>query len=167
VAEGVILALTFGLLLFARVPVAFAIGLATTLALLSSIPAGPALTTVAQRMATSLDSFTLLAIPLFILAGELMNRGGLARRLIEFARSLVGGLPSGTAQVHIVASMLFGAISGSAVAAASAVGSVMEPRLREEGYRPGFGAAVNVASACRSPRSSWRATCPGCWSEAP
>ncbi|MDJ0851539.1 MAG: TRAP transporter large permease [Myxococcota bacterium] len=134
-------------LLLARVPVAFAIGLATALTLLRSVPPEPALVTVAQRLATSLDSFALLAIPFFILAGELMNRGGCARRLIDFARVLLGGLPGGLAHVHVLASTLFGAISGSAVAAASAVGGVMGPRMREEGYDRDFSAAVNISAA--------------------
>jgi tripartite ATP-independent transporter DctM subunit len=98
-------------------------------------------------MATGLDSFTLLAIPFFILAGNLMNRGGIARRLIDFAKALVGTLPGGLAIVNIVASMLFGAISGSAAAAASAIGGMMGPRMRDEGYDRDYAAAVNIAAA--------------------
>ena len=142
-SEIALLILLFAALALARVPIAFAIGIATLVAMWISIPFEPAVTTLSQRIATGLDAFTLLAIPLFILAGELMNRGGLARRLIDFARSLGGDL----AQVHIAASMLFGAISGSAIATASAVGSVMEPRLREEGHPAGFRAAVNITAA--------------------
>ncbi len=145
--EASVLLVSGLLLLVARVPVGFAIGAASVLALLPSMSPEPALMTVAQRIAISFDSFVLLAIPLFVLAGELMNRGGLARRLIELARRGVGGVSGGLLQVHIVASMLFGAIAGSAVATASAVGGVLQPRLREEGYAPGVGAAVNVASA--------------------
>ena len=105
---------SFALLLLARVPVAFALGLSATLTMLRSIPPEPSLVTVAQRLATSLDSFALLAIPLFVLAGEIMNRGGIARRLVDLARWMLGGLPAGLAHVHVLASMLFGAISGSA-----------------------------------------------------
>ena len=112
-----VLVLSFGVLLLLGVPVAFAIGVSTALTMLLSIQTVPALTTVAQRMATGLDSFSLLAIPFFILAGQLMNRGGIARRLIDFAASLLRGLPGGLAHVHILASMLFGAISGSATRA--------------------------------------------------
>ncbi|MDQ3309939.1 MAG: TRAP transporter large permease subunit, partial [Gemmatimonadota bacterium] len=137
----------FGLLLALGVPVAFCIGLGTVAAMFMSIEAGPAVTTVAQRMATGLDSFTLLAIPFFILAGNLMNRGGIARRLIDFAKALVGTLPGGLAIVNIVASMLFGAISGSAAAAASAIGGMMGPRMRDEGYDRDYAAAVNIAAA--------------------
>jgi tripartite ATP-independent transporter DctM subunit len=138
---------SFGLLLAIGVPVAFCIGLATLIAMLMSIEAGPAVTTVAQRMATGMDSFTLLAIPFFILAGQLMNRGGIARRLIDFAKALVGTLPGGLAIVNIVAAMLFGAISGSAVAAASAIGGMMTPRMRDEGYDRDYSAAVNISAA--------------------
>lgn len=142
-----VLGLSFFLLLSVGVPVAFSIGISTVLTMLLSIETGPALTTLAQRVATGLDSFTLLAIPFFILAGQLMNRGGIARRLIEFAKALLGGLPGGLAHVNILAAMLFAAISGSSVATASAVGSVMGPRMEEEGYERSFGAAVNITAA--------------------
>lgn len=143
----IILAGSFLILLALGVPIAFGIGIATAITMIVSIPAGPALTTVAQQMATGLDSFALLAIPFFVLAGQLMNRGGIARRLIDLAKALVGFLPGGLAYVNIVAAMLFGAISGSAVAAASAIGGVMTPRMAEEGYDRSFGAAVNITSA--------------------
>ena len=146
-AGVLILVIVFLALLLVGVPVAFSIGVATVCTLLLSIHPGPALTTTAQRMATGLDSFALLAIPFFILAGQIMNRGGIARRLIDFAKSLVGMLPGALAHVNIVASMFFGAISGSAVAAASAVGGVMAPRMEEEGYDRGYGAAVNITAA--------------------
>jgi tripartite ATP-independent transporter DctM subunit len=138
---------SFGILLALGVPVAFSIGISTVLTMLLSIETGPALTTEAQRIATGLDSFTLLAIPFFILAGQLMNRGGIARRLIEFAKAMLGALPGGLAHVNILAAMLFAAISGSSVATASAVGSIMGPRMEEEGYERSFGAAVNITSA--------------------
>ena len=142
-----VLALSFTFLLLLGVPVAFSIGLSTLFTMLLSIEAGPSVTTVAQRMATGLDSFTLLAIPFFILAGQIMNSGGIARRLIEFAKSILGTLPGGLAHVNIMASMLFGAISGSAVAAASAIGGVMTPSMQEEGYDRDYGAAVNITSS--------------------
>lgn len=145
--DTLVLGGVFVLLLAVGLPVAFCIGIATVAALLMSIEMGPAVTTVAQRMATGLDSFTLLAIPFFIVAGQLMNRGGIARRLIDFAKTLVGPLPGGLAMVNIVAAMLFGAISGSAGAAASAIGGVMTPRMRDEGYDRGYSAAVNITAA--------------------
>ncbi len=142
-----VLTISFALLLGLGLPVAFCIGIATVLTMLLTIMPDPALTTMAQRMATGLDSFTLLAIPFFILAGQIMNRGGIARRLIDFARSLLGMLPGGLAHVNILAAMLFGAISGSAAAAASAIGGVMTPRMEEEGYDRDYSAAVNITSA--------------------
>jgi tripartite ATP-independent transporter DctM subunit len=143
----IVLAGSFFSLLPLGVPVAYSIGLSTILAMLLSILPGPAVTTVAQRMATGLDSFTLLAIPFFILAGQLMNSGGIARRLIDFAKSVLGVLPGGLAHVNILASMLFGAISGSAVAAASAIGGVMAPHMDREGYDRDYSAAVNITAA--------------------
>lgn len=145
--EIIILIATFGLLMTFGVPISFCIGIATTATMLVTILPGPALTTVAQRMATGLDSFALLAIPFFILSGQLMNRGGIARRLIEFAKVLVGILPGGLAFVNIMANMLFGSISGSAVAAASAIGGFMTPLMDKEGYDRGYSAAVNISSA--------------------
>ena len=145
--EVLVLVISFVILLMMGVPVAFSIGISTLCTMLVSISAVPATTTVAQRMATGLDSFALLAIPFFILAGQLMSRGGIARRLIDFAKSVVGVFPGGLAHVNIVAAMLFGAISGSSMAAASGVGGVMAPRMKEEGYAPSFGAAVNITSA--------------------
>ena len=120
--EIVILVFSFLFLLSIGVPVAYSIGISSLLTMLVSIPTIPAFTTFAQRMATGLDSFALLAIPFFILAGQLMNRGGIATKLVNFAKSLLGSLPGGLAYVNIMAAMLFGAISGSAAAAVSAIG---------------------------------------------
>ncbi|MCA6078692.1 TRAP transporter large permease [Fulvivirga sedimenti] len=147
VNEVLILLLSFFVLLAIGVPVAYSIGLSSLFTLLVSMPSLPAVTTLAQRIATGLDSFALLAIPFFILSGQLMNRGGIATRLIDFAKVLVGRLPGGLAYVNILACMLFGAISGSAVAAASAIGGFMIPRMEEEGYDKSFSAAVNLTSA--------------------
>ncbi|MGK7394343.1 MAG: TRAP transporter large permease [Candidatus Cyclobacteriaceae bacterium M3_2C_046] len=145
--EILILVLSFIVLLGIGVPIAFSIGISAMVTMLVSIQSIPAFTTLAQRMVTGLDSFALLAIPFFILAGQLMNRGGIANRLIDFAKVLVGMFPGGLAYVNIMASMLFGAISGSAVAAASAIGGIMNPRMVKEGYSPSFSAAVNITSA--------------------
>ena len=145
--DVLILASTFVTLLALGVPIAYSIGVATVVTMLAGMQPAPALTTMSQRMATGLNSFALLAIPFFILAGQLMNKGGLARRLIDFAKAILGTLPGGLAHVNIVASMLFGAISGSAVAAASAIGGVMGPRMEQEGYDRNFSAAVNITSA--------------------
>ncbi|SHM89425.1 TRAP transporter large permease [Polaribacter sp. KT 15] len=145
--EVLILVVSFLIFLSLRVPIAFAIGLAALFTLLSAMPFLPSVTTLAQRMATSLDSFTLSAIPFFILAGQIMNRGGIAVRLINFAKAIVGPLPGGLAFVNIISCMLFGAISGSAVAAASAIGGFMNPMMEKDGYDKSFSAAVNITSA--------------------
>ncbi|WP_298541863.1 TRAP transporter large permease [uncultured Aquimarina sp.] len=145
--EVLILTLSFLVLLSIRVPVAYAIGLSGLFTLMVAMPFMPSVTTLAQRMATSLDSFTLSAIPFFILAGQIMNKGGIAVRLINFAKAIVGPLPGGLAFVNIFACMLFGAISGSAVAAASAIGGFMNPMMEKEGYDKSFSAAVNITSS--------------------
>ncbi|WP_124980217.1 TRAP transporter large permease [Nonlabens xiamenensis] len=145
--EVLILVLSFLVFLSLRVPIAYSIGLAALCTLVYSMPFLPSVTTLAQRMATSLDSFTLSAIPFFILAGQIMNRGGIAVRLINFAKAIVGPLPGGLAFVNIISCMLFGAISGSAVAAASAIGGFMNPMMEKDGYSKPFSAAVNITSA--------------------
>ncbi|WP_299583923.1 TRAP transporter large permease [uncultured Sunxiuqinia sp.] len=145
--EIFVLVFSFILLLVVGVPIAFSIGISGILTMLVSIDVIPALTTFSQRMATGLDSFALLAIPFFILAGNIMNSGGIAIRLIDFARVLVGGIPGGVAIVNVLANMLFGAISGSAAASASAIGSIMGPEMKKEGYPENFSAAVNITSA--------------------
>ncbi|WP_026952698.1 TRAP transporter large permease [Algoriphagus mannitolivorans] len=142
-----ILVLSFVTLLILGVPVAWSLGLSSFFTLIITVSALPASTTIAQRMATGLDSFALLAIPFFVLAGEIMNRGGIANRLIDFAKSLTGRLPGGLLYVNIIASMLFGAIAGSAAAAASALGSILGKRMDAEGYPKTLGAAVNITSS--------------------
>ncbi|MEM9143617.1 MAG: TRAP transporter large permease [Bacteroidota bacterium] len=142
-----VLFVSFVGLLAYGVPVAYSIGISTTLTLLLNIVFMPATTTAAQRMTTGIDNFALLAIPFFILAGEIMNRGGIANRLIDFAKSLIGSLPGGLAYVNIIAAMLFGAISGSAIAAASAIGSTLTDKMEKEGYPREFSASVNISSS--------------------
>lgn len=145
--EVIVLIVVFLFLLFIGVPIAFSIGLASICTLLVSIEPTIAFATMAQRMATGLDSFALLAIPFFILAGQLMNSGGIANRLINFARTLVGVFPGGLIYVNIIACVLFGAISGSAAAAASAIGGFMIPKMEKEGYPKSFSAAINITSS--------------------
>jgi len=145
--EVLILILSFFILLAIGVPIGWALGISGILTLFVGIDSMTALTTYGQQFMTSLDSFTLLAIPFFILAGQIMNKGGIAQRLINFAKSLVGSLPGGLAHINVVAAMLFGAIAGSAVAAASAIGSILNPRMEEEGYSREFGAAINTTSS--------------------
>lgn len=147
IAGVLILIISFLILLALGVPIAFCIGISGILTLLSGVPLFPSLTTMAQQMATALDSFPLLAIPFFVLAGQLMNRGGIARRLIDLAKVLVGWIPGGLAFVNVIANMLFGAISGSAAASASAIGGFMNPVMHKDGYPKPFSAAVNITSA--------------------
>lgn len=137
---------SFFVLLGIGVPISFSIGLASLLAITLSLPFDAAIAVISQKMASGLDSFALLAIPFFILAGNIMNQGGIAIRLIEFAKILGGRLPSSLAHVNIIANMMFGAISGSAVASAAAVGGTMSPLQKKEGYDPAYSAAVNIAS---------------------
>ena len=134
-------------LLALGIPIAFAIGIATLVTMLLSIEPLTAFAMMAQRMASGLDSFALLAIPLFIISGNLMASGGIARRLIEFAKTLLGALPGGLAFVNVIACTLFGSISGSAVAAASAVGGFMIPAMKKEGYDNDFSTAVTATAA--------------------
>lgn len=143
----IVLFASFFILLLLKVPVAYSIGISTTISLLLNIDKLPGITTIAQRMLTGIDSFALLAIPFFILAGEIMKRGGIANRLINFAKSLVASLPGGLAYVNVLSSMLFGAISGSAIAATSAIGSIMTDRMEEEGYPRELSASVNITSS--------------------
>jgi tripartite ATP-independent transporter DctM subunit len=146
-AAASLLGITFLVCLAIGVPIAVAIGIATVVAMLVTIPAVPALTTAALRMATGIDSFALLAIPFFILSGQLISQGGMARRLIDFAKVLVGGFPGGLAFVNIMASMFFGTISGSAVAATSAVGGFMIPSMEDEGYEREYSVAVTMTGS--------------------
>jgi len=147
VSSVLVLVTVFLILLVLGTPISISIGISSLCTMLLSIDFLPSVTTAAQRMATGLDSFALLAIPFFILSGQFMNQGGIARRLIEFAKVLVGWLPGGLAFVNILAAMLFGAISGSAVAAAAAIGGFMVPNMEKEGYDKSFSAAVNITSS--------------------
>ncbi|MBT3243602.1 MAG: TRAP transporter large permease subunit [Bacteroidetes bacterium] len=143
----IVLIVSFIALLIIGVPIAFSIGISAVLTMFVGIAPMATFTTIAQRMATSLDSFPLLAIPFFVFAGQLMNSGGIAKRLINLAKVLVGWIPGGLAFVNIIANMLFGAISGSAAASASAIGGFMSPVMEKENYPKPFSAAVNITSA--------------------
>jgi tripartite ATP-independent transporter DctM subunit len=138
---------SFALLLMLHVPISISIGLSTLLTMLFTIDAGPAVVTIAQRMASGINSFALLAIPFFIFSGILMGRGGIAHRLIEFAKVLFGMFPGGLAFVNIISCTLFGSISGSAVAATSAIGGFMVPVMEKEGYQRSFAAAATVTAS--------------------
>ena len=142
-----LLAGMFILLLMLRVPIAVAIGLAAFAALLLELPPHTSAATLAQRVAVSGFSFTLIAIPLFILAGKLMASGGVARRLIDFARVAVGSWPGGLAVTNVLANMMFGSVSGSAAAAASGIGGFMIPAMAKENYPRPYAAALTATSA--------------------
>jgi tripartite ATP-independent transporter DctM subunit len=137
----------FLLLLLLRVPVAFGIGLAALVAMLLDLPFEASAVTLTQRSVTSAFTFTLLAIPLFILSGKLLAAGGVARRLVEFARAAVGWLPGGLAVTNVFANLLFGSITGSAAATTSGIGGFMIPAMKSEGYPRGFAAALTATAA--------------------
>ncbi|MEZ9922635.1 TRAP transporter large permease [Vibrio breoganii] len=149
------LALTASIVMFTGVlvllilgaPIAIAVGISSFAAMTCILPYQGALTTSAQRMFVGLDSFALLAIPFFILAGNIMNNGGIAIRLINFSKIISGFFPAPLAQTNVVSNMLFGSISGSGVASCAAVGGIMTPIQKQEGYDPKFTTAVNIASA--------------------
>ena len=135
---------SFFLLLLLTVPIGYAIGISVliTLVTTSTIP----LEMVTQNMVAGVDSFPLLAIPFFILAGNLMGSGGIAKRLVNLAEVLMGALTGGLAMVTTITSMFFGAISGSAVATTSAIGGFMIPAMEEKGYDKAFSASLAAAS---------------------
>jgi len=144
--EVFVLLVVFVGLMLLNVPIAVCIGLATvaTMAALGDIPTGYV---VAQRLSTGIASFPLLAIPFFVLSGVLMGDGGMARRLMDFASSLVGRFPGGLAYVNTLTCMLFGAVSGSASAAVSSIGGFMIPQMEEKGYKREFAVALTATSA--------------------
>nr|WP_284302268.1 TRAP transporter large permease subunit [Mobilicoccus caccae] len=144
---AIVLVVGIALCILCAVPIAVGIGLSSFAAAFVLLDVEKAALVSAQKMFTGINSFTLLAIPFFVLAGVLMNNGGIAARLIDAAKVLVGRMPNSLAQTNVVANGMFGAVSGAAVAAAAAVGTVMTPRMREEKYDRSFAAAVNVASA--------------------
>jgi tripartite ATP-independent transporter DctM subunit len=145
-AEVIALLIAFVALLALNVPVAVCLGLAAVVAV-ASIGDIPTAYLIAQRVATGVASFPLLAIPFFVLSGLLMGEGGMARRLIDLAAALVGRLPGGLAYVNTLTCMLFGAVSGSAAAAVSSIGGFMIPQMIAKGYRREFSVALTATSA--------------------
>lgn len=141
-----VLLVSFVTLLLLEVPVAFVIGIATLLGALALGRDG-SFVSVASDMANGLNSFPLLAIPFFILAGELMATGGLARRLIDFASSIVGRMTGGLSIVNTLTCMLFGAVSGSATAAISSVGAALIPEMERKGYPRDFSVALTATAS--------------------
>ena len=144
---GLIMFMSLPIFLLIGVPISISIGFASTISMLMVLPFEGAMLTSAQRLFIGTNSFSLVAIPFFILAGNIMNNGGIAMRLINCAKLIGGKLQGSLAQSNVVANMLFGAISGSGVAAAAAVGGTIGPIQKKEGYSPEFSTAVNIASA--------------------
>lgn len=141
-----ILLISFLVLLMLRVPVTFSLALSTVLtALYYDVP----LMTIMLKMVKGIESSSLMAIPFFIIAGEIMGAGGISRRLIEFANVMIGRVRGGLAQVNILASMFFGGISGSAVADVSSIGAILIPMMKKSGYDDDYSVAVTVTSSCQ------------------
>ena len=147
IVSGIIILILLVIMLVAGVPIAVALGVSSVCAILPVMDIDVAVLTGAQRIFSGISVFSLLAIPFFILAGNIMNKGGIAIRLINLAKLITGRTPGALAQTNVIANMLFGAISGSGTAAASAMGSIIGPIEKEEGYDPNFSAAVNIATA--------------------
>ncbi|MCA1769689.1 MAG: TRAP transporter large permease [Halomonas sp.] len=141
----ILIAITLLVLLVLSVPIGVALGMAVIAGMIhSNMPA----TFLAQRLITSLDSFPLLAVPFFIMAGEIMQKGSMAMRLLELSRCLVGHITGGLAQVSVLTSLFFGALSGSSPATVAAVGGVMIPTMKKEGYSGSYAAAVSTSAGC-------------------
>lgn len=139
---------SFFVMLFAGVPISAGIGIASIItAIMSGMDGNIFALTAAQRCFSGCDSFSLLALPFFSLGGNVMNKGGIAKRLVRLARLLVGWVPGYLAATNVLANIFFGAVSGSSVAATSAMGSIMSPLELDEGYDPNYSAAVNICSA--------------------
>lgn len=147
IVSGLIILALLVIMLVAGVPIAVALGVSSVCAILPVMSTDVAVLTGAQRIFSGISVFSLLAIPFFILAGNIMNKGGIAIRLINLAKLITGRTPGALAQTNVIANMLFGAISGSGTAAASAMGSIIGPIEKDEGYDPNFSAAVNIATA--------------------
>lgn len=134
-------------LLALGVPIAYSIGISALVVILKTVPLDVSVVTAAQRTFVGMSKFSLTAIPFFILAGNLMNQGGIAKRLVDFVMAILGKLPGALLVTNAGANALFGAISGSASAAAAAVGSMVKEGEEEQGYDPALCAATNGASA--------------------
>lgn len=143
----VVLLAGISLLIALGVPVAVSMGVPSAVAIAILLGSEGAALTSAQRLFSASNSFALLAIPFFILAGGLMNNGGIATRLIDLALVVSGRLPASLAQTTVVANAMFGAVSGASVASAAAVGTVLSPRMKKDGYDPAFAAGVNAAAS--------------------
>jgi tripartite ATP-independent transporter DctM subunit len=140
--------LSFVVFLFLGIPVAFSLGLSSLVYL---VGAGIPLTVIPQRMFAGINSFTLLCVPGFILAGNLMNQGGISDRIVRFSNALVGHVRGGLALANVVDSMVFAGVSGTAVADVSSLGAILIPAMHKEGYDMDFACAVTASSSCIGP----------------
>ena len=145
--SGLIILVLLIIMLIAGVPIAVALGVSSVCAILPIMDLNVAVLTGCQRIFSGISVFSLLAIPFFILAGNIMNNGGIAERIVNVAKVVAGRMPGALAQSNVVANMLFGAISGSGAAAAAAMGGTIGPMEKKEGYDPVYSAGVNIASA--------------------
>jgi tripartite ATP-independent transporter DctM subunit len=144
-----LMVVSFMVLLLAGMPVAFAMAISGALAVLGLTDV--AMTLIPQKLVLSLNTFPLLAVPCFILAGELMNTGGITRRIVRLSTVLIGRLRGSLAHVTVVANMIMAGFSGSATADCVATGTILIPAMKEEGYDPGFAAGITAASSCIGP----------------
>lgn len=147
IQAAIVLVIIFFMLLAFSVPVSFSIISAALVTIIMFLTPGFGMFISAQKMVGGIDSFSLLAVPFFILAGLLMSSGGIARRLVNLALLALGKVPGSLALTNIAGNAMFGSISGSGIAAATAIGGVLNPLEKEQGYNEEFSAAVNIATA--------------------
>lgn len=147
IQAAILLVIIFFLMLAFSVPVSYSIIISALVTIVAFLTPGFGVFVSAQKMVSGIDSFSLIAVPFFILAGLLMSSGGIARRLVNLALLVLGKVPGSLALTNAAGNAMFGSISGSGIAAATAIGGVMLPLEKEHGYDEGFSAAVNIATA--------------------
>lgn len=146
-STGLLITVTFLILLLLGVPIGIGLIVASLVAIIQSLGFSASIPSSALKMFQGINIFTLLAIPFFILAGNIMNKGGIALRLVNLATALTGRIPGSLAHTNTVANMLFGSVSGSGTAAASAMGTIIAPFQKKQGYNENFSSAVNISTA--------------------
>lgn len=146
-SAGLLIMITFLILLVIGVPIAIALVISSIVAIMQSLGFSSSFPSAALKMFQGINIFTLIAIPFFILAGNIMNKGGIAIRLVNLATVMTGKIPGSLAHTNIVANMMFGSISGSGTAAVSAMGTIIGPIQKEKGYDENFSTAVNISTA--------------------
>ena len=147
IQAAIVLVVIFFFMLAMSVPISFSIIASALITIIMFLNPQFGMFISAQKMASGIDSFSMLAVPFFILAGQLISSGGIARKLINLAMLILGKVPGSLALTNIAGNAMFGSLSGSGIAAATAIGGVMNPLEKEEGYDPGFSAATNIATA--------------------